>query len=159
MEETARVIAVENDLVTLQSTVKSACSSCQQVDSCGSGQIAKAIPHKKLITKITTDKPLYVGDDVILGIPEKDILYTAWQVYLFPIMGLILFSGFGQWLVLRQLINHEIIAIVLGVFGGFLGFKLASYLQKHRRNPQWLTPKILRVLPKNIPIRQLSINK
>lgn len=158
MEETARVIAVDNGQVTLESVIKSACSSCQQVDTCGSGQIAKAIPHKKLITTITTDKLLAVGDEVVLGISEKHILQTAWQVYIFPLIGLILFSALGQWLIIQQVISHEIMGIILGVLGGFVGFKLASYLQQ-RKSSQWLAPKILRVLPKNIVITQLSINK
>ena len=159
MEEKAHVIAVDNQVVTVKSTVKSACSSCQQVDTCGSGQIAKAIPHKSLTTKITTDKNLHVGDEVILAIPEKDILQTAWQVYLLPLIGLISFSGLGQWLVLHNIFEYEFMAILLGAVGGFLGFKLAQLIQKQRKHKNWLTPKIIRVLPKTIPISQLSTNK
>jgi len=159
IEEKARVIAIDDKLVTVQSTIKSTCSSCQQADSCGSGQVAKAIPHKKLVTKIYANSVLSVGDEVMLGISEKDLLQTAWQVYLLPILGLIAFSAIGQWLLLQHIINHELLAILFGAFGGYIGFKLAYYLQKHRKNAQWLQPKILRVLPKNIAITQLSPNK
>ena len=47
IEEQARVIAIDKNKITVESIVKSSCSGCQQIDSCGSGQIAKAIPHKK----------------------------------------------------------------------------------------------------------------
>lgn len=155
MEEKATVIAINGDQVTLQSTIKSTCSSCHQIDSCGSGQVAKAIPHKTLITHISCDKKIIVGDQVILGIPEKDILQTAWQVYLWPIISLILFSGGAQWLFTHHYLPHEILAVVIGVFGGYLGFKLAEYKQKNRENQDWLAPKLLSILPKNIDVTQI----
>ncbi len=156
IEEKARVIAVDGNSITVESVIKSTCSTCQQVDSCGSGQIAKAIPHKTLTTKVQSNKHLLVGDEVILGIPEKDILQTAWQVYLWPIIGLIVFSGFGQWLLIHHWFRYEIIAIVLGILGGYTGFKLASFRQKQRNNENWLAPKLLSVLPKTIVVTQLS---
>jgi sigma-E factor negative regulatory protein RseC len=159
MEEKALVIAIHDNVVTVQSTIKSTCSSCHQADNCGSGQVAKAIPHKKLVTQIKTTKALSIGDEVILGIPEKDILQTAGQVYLLPLVGLIVFSGLGQWLLLQHIIKHELLAIVLGAAGGYLGYYCASYIQKHRKSAQWLKPKIVRVLPQSIAIRQLSLNK
>jgi len=48
IEEQATVVAINDNNVTVTSDIKSACSGCQQVDNCGSGQVAKAFPQKKL---------------------------------------------------------------------------------------------------------------
>jgi len=157
MEEKATVIAVNGDNILVQSTVKSTCSTCHQVDSCGSGQVAKAIPHKTLTTTLNCPEQLIVvGDEVILGIPENDMLQTAWQVYLWPIIGLISFSGAGQWLVLHYFFDYEIFAVLLGFFGGYLGFKLAQLRQKQRDKDGWLAPKLLSILHKSIEVTQIQ---
>ena len=48
MEELATVTAYENGKITVVSQIKSTCNSCSQVNTCASGLVAKAIPHKKL---------------------------------------------------------------------------------------------------------------
>ena len=159
IKEQATVIAVEDHIITVESTVKSTCSSCHQVDSCGSGQIAKAIPQKRLTTKIRSDENISVGDEVILGISEQDMLITAWQVYLWPVIGLITFAGLGQWMLLHQFINNELFAILGGFLGGYIGFKLASMRQIQRNNADWLAPQLVSVVPKTIPVTQIFSNK
>jgi len=156
MKERAVVIAIKGSDIIVQSTIKSTCSTCHQVDSCGSGQVAKAIPHKTLTTQLKhTNHTVTVGDEVILGIPEKDILQTAWQVYLWPIIGLITFAALGQWLMLHQYLSYEPLAILLSIMGGYAGFKLAQLKQKQRNNNDWLAPKLLSVVAKKIPVTQI----
>lgn len=156
MKENATVIAVEGDNIIVQSTIKSTCSTCHQVDSCGSGQIAKAIPHKTLTTTLQcANQAVVVGDDVILGIPEKDILQTAWQVYVWPLIGLITFAALGQWLTLQHYLPHELLAIMLSILGGYIGFKFAQHKQIQRNNKDWLAPKLLSVVAKKIPVTQI----
>ncbi|MCW8833736.1 MAG: SoxR reducing system RseC family protein, partial [Colwellia sp.] len=79
MEELAEVVAINDTQITLVSQVKSSCNSCSQVDSCASGQVAKAIPHKKLsfilpypqsISSDINDTTINVGDCVVLSLPE-----------------------------------------------------------------------------------------
>ncbi len=49
MEELATVTAIDNENITMVSKIKSTCNSCSQVDTCASGQVAKAIPKKNII--------------------------------------------------------------------------------------------------------------
>jgi sigma-E factor negative regulatory protein RseC len=151
MEELAKVEKVENGLISVVSEIKSACSGCQQVDNCGSGQVAKAFPTKKLSLTLQSQLSVNVGDIVVLGIPQGCVLQSAWQVYLYPIAGLITLSGVGQYLVTHQVLPHEIFAIVLGALGGFLGFRLAKSKQNKEENKNKLTPSILRVASPIIP--------
>jgi len=157
MEELATVTANENGKITVVSQIKSSCNSCSQVDTCASGQIAKAIPHKKLSftlieSKSSESQPINVGDCVVLTVPEADVIQSAWQVYLLPILGLFSFSALGQWLTQAGVIAHELIGLTIGLIGGYLGYRLAKYLQNKPEQRKRLQPEILRVLPKPIDV-------
>lgn len=152
IKELANVVAVEAGQVTVTSQIKSSCSGCAQVETCGSGQIAKALPQAKLSLTLpynvnTLGRVLKEGDCVVLAIPEKHVLSSAGQVYLLPLLGLIVFSGVGQWLFKQQILPHELIALALGVTGGYLGYRLAKFNQKHSKQSINLQPKIIEILP------------
>jgi sigma-E factor negative regulatory protein RseC len=157
IEELATVTNVERESITVTSQIKSSCNSCSQVDTCGSGQVAKVLPKRQLTltlpypvrdTHNKKNATLVIGDCVVIGLPERDVLSSAGQVYLFPLAGLVSFSAFGQWLVNNQLFSHELLALGLGVIGGYIGFKLAKFGQNQSQHAIKLQPRILRVLPK-----------
>jgi sigma-E factor negative regulatory protein RseC len=156
IKELANVVSIAPGHVTVASQIKSGCSGCAQIDSCGSGQVAKALPQAKLTLTLPYsldffDRELKEGDCVVLAIPEKHVLSSAGQVYLLPLTGLILFSGIGQWLFKQQILPHELIALTLGLSGGYLGYRLAKFNQKQSKQSKNLQPKIIELLPsKNI---------
>lgn len=155
IKELANVVSIGEGFVTVSSQIKSTCSGCAQVDTCGSGQIAKALPQSRLTLTLPYDSKtegisLKQGDCVVLSLPEKDMLASAGQVYLLPLFGLITFSAFGQWLFTLQVLPHETIALVLGLSGGYLGYRLAKHKQLHGKNSSNLQPKIIEVLPTKI---------
>lgn len=163
MEEIAEVVAIENGNVSVISQVKSSCNSCAQVSTCASGQVAKAIPHKKLsftlpLSEQKNIQQIKVGDCVVLTLPEADVLQSAWQVYLLPILGLISFSAIGQWLVIQKVLTHELLALVVGLLGGYLGYRLAKRLQNSPKLAGKLQPKVLRVLPKPLVVNDKQID-
>ena len=161
MEELATVTAIDNGNITVVSQIKSSCNSCSQVDTCASGLVAKAIPHKNLsftLLKPTSleNQTIKVGDCVVLTLPEVDVLQSAWQVYLLPIFGLFSFSALGQWLVQEEILAHELIALFIGIIGGYLGYRFAKYLQNQPSQRERLQPKVLRVLPKPLSVSNVS---
>ena len=127
IEENATVVSIDlaasetvehivSNKITVESTIKSSCSGCNQVDNCGSGQVAKAFPQPKLSLDLYTDLPVKVGDTVVIGLSDKYLLLSAWQVYLWPLLGLVVASALGQWFVENDVFGHELIAIAFGVF-------------------------------------------
>jgi len=146
MKELAKVVHVDNHGISIMSEVKSACSGCQQVDNCGSGQVAKAFPTKKLSLTLQSDLPLKVGDTVVLGLSDEDLLQSAWQVYLFPLIGLIFFAGIGQYFISNGFLPHELFGVLLAMLGGYLGYVLAKNKQSSPKNKAKLTPKVLRII-------------
>ena len=156
IEEAAIVTGVNNHSITIESNVKSTCSSCHQLDTCGSGQVAKAIPQRKLKLTLTSALVLDIGDEVIIGIPEKCMLQTASQVYLWPLLGLIVMSAIGQYLMQVAIFSHELYAVLLGIFGGYAGFRLAKYWQNNKQKASDLMPTILRKSPQLISVTEIS---
>ena len=155
IEEQATVVAVENNIATVTSELKSGCSGCHQVDNCGTGQISKALPQKKLTVTITTNLPVEVGDKVVIAMPETPLLSTAFQVYILPILGLIMFAWLAQVLVEQQLFSHELWAVVFGFIGGYLGFRVAKYRQNQPEVTKTLQPIIKKVLHRSISVTQI----
>lgn len=146
IEEQAEVTAINHGNITVQSIVKSTCSGCQQLESCGSGQIAKAFPQKKITYNLFSDLPVKVGDKVIIGLSEKLLLSAAWQVYMWPLIGLFIGSFIGKILLENNLLDHELIALPIALIGSFLGFTLAKRQQdKITNEPEWL-PTLIKVV-------------
>lgn len=144
MQETAQVIDVCDEGVTIVSNIKSTCQSCQQVDSCASGQVAKAIPHKKLILTLPSALALEVGQQVTIELPQNSLLKSAGQVYMLPLFGLISFAGLGDVISNNWYLANELLTISLSILGGFLGFKLAKFLQNRLTVQNELQPKIIK---------------
>jgi len=160
MEELATVTAIDNGKISVVSQIKSSCNSCSQVDTCASGQIAKAIPHKKLSfillkPKSLENQSIEIGDCVVLTLPESNLLQSAWQVYLLPILGLFSFSAVGQWLKQEGILSHELMALAIGIVGGYLGYRLARYLQNHVSQQGKLEPQISRIIPKALNVNKI----
>lgn len=167
IEENATVVSIHlaanetadyivSNKITVESAIKSSCSGCKQVDNCGSGQVAKAFPQPKLRLDLYTDLPVKIGDTVVIGLSDKHLLLSAWQVYFWPLLGLAIASVLGQWFVENEIFSHELIAIAFGVFGGYLGFCLARYQQKRGKYCDLLIPRILRINPSSINIVEIT---
>lgn len=156
IEEQAVVTSVAQGYVEVECLVKSSCSGCQQLDSCGSGQISKAFPQKKVVHQVYTDTALNPGDTIIIGLPEQLLLSAAWQVYLWPLIGLITMGFGGQWLVEQELFFHELMAVALSMFGGYLGFYLARAQQlTQTSNRQW-SPRLIKIVSRNIAVAEIG---
>lgn len=155
MQEEAKVTAIDESGVTLVSEVKSTCNSCQQVESCASGQVAKAIPHKQLMVKLPNNMAVNVGQKVTIELPQRSLLQSAWQVYCIPLLALIIFAGLGELASVQWLWWHELLTVVLSFLGGFLGFKLAKHLQNKLNVQASLTPTIVKKHPETINVAEI----
>ncbi len=156
IEESATVVAIENDNITVTSELKSTCSGCKQIDNCGSGQVAKAFPQKQLSLTVKSTIPLQLGDKVIIGLSESALLSSAWQVYLLPLFGLLSAAWLGEWLVNNNILGHEFYAIIFAVVGGYAGFLLAKQQQSKLHKCAELAPKIIRRQNQNIAITEIT---
>ncbi|NMP17675.1 SoxR reducing system RseC family protein [Thalassotalea sp. Y01] len=145
IEETAFVTRIDGARADVESQVKSSCHGCQQQDNCGSGQVAKAFPHRRMTLTVEHNiNDLQVGDEVVIALDEKSLISSAAVVYLWPLMALILGAAVAQLYLVEQLGMAEPWALLMALSCAYMGWSLARRQQRGKLNQQNLQPKILR---------------
>jgi len=129
--ETATVIGVEGDEITVEAAIKSTCSSCQAQNDCGTGAISRALAPKTQQLTLRSPIPVYVGQSVTVGVPEAGVLSASAWLYLLPLftfVGTLLLST----LVLPKVgLTHELWGILPSV--GLTYFTYSAIARKLKR--------------------------
>ena len=90
IEETGRVVALEDGAVWVETLRKSTCSSCSANAGCGQGLMDKlGVGRQRGFVRVLSDLQLALDDVVVIGIREDVLLRTAVLVYLLPLLGLL----------------------------------------------------------------------
>ncbi|MDC8832752.1 SoxR reducing system RseC family protein [Alteromonas gilva] len=145
--ETAKVVAVDDDLITVSASVKTGCSQCQLSSDCGTSAVAKAFTPRQQLLSLRSPLPLRVGDHVVIGIPEQRVLLASWLLYIVPLLSLVgstvLLSQFTAW--------HELVVFAIGLLLSSASLWLVSRFfkrQQHSRfEPVIITQKPNKALP------------
>jgi len=124
IEETAVVVSVEGDAVTVQAEVKSTCSSCNAQNDCGTGSIARAFSHRAQRLTLNTPMLVNVGDSVVIGIQEKSVLIASWWLYLVPLI-IFLLANLGLTALFGESL-HELLNFLLALVPTVAGFVWVS---------------------------------
>ena len=92
VEETAKVLKVEGDIVWVQAIQQSACGSCQAQKGCGHSLLAK-VGQKQIDLPVARNSlDVQVNDQVIIGVPEQAIFKVIFDYVWHPI---IFYDGSG----------------------------------------------------------------
>lgn len=128
--ETATVIAIDNDVVTVSASVKTGCSQCQASTDCGTSAVAKAFTPRQQTLTMRSPLPVAIGEQVVIGIPEQKVLLASSLVYIVPLLTLI-----GSVIGLNRLTAwHELAVFGLSVLFSAISVKAVSrYLSKGKR--------------------------
>ncbi len=114
MKELAEVVAVDGNRVTVTTQLKTACSGCAQVSTCGAGILSKVFADRNAQFHVVTDESVTVGDRVELDVPEQAVTQFALMLYGLPILALLIVAIELQ----SSEAVHEGITILLS-FAGF----------------------------------------
>ena len=99
IKESATVIAVDGDIVTVEAAIKTTCSSCQAQSDCGSGVISRALSPRSQQLTLRSPVPCRVGDTVSIGVPEAGVVAASLWLYVVPLIVLVVSAiAAGQWL-------------------------------------------------------------
>jgi sigma-E factor negative regulatory protein RseC len=112
IEESARVVAIDGDSVTVESAIKSTCSSCQAQSDCGTGAISRAIAPKMQRLTVSTPMTVSVGQSVTIGVPEAGVLSASAWLYLLPLFMFIGCFSLASYLLPMIGLNHELWGIL-----------------------------------------------
>ena len=90
IEETGRVVAIEEGAVWVETLRKTTCSSCSANAGCGQGLMDKiGVGRQRGFVRVLSDLHLALNDVVVIGIREDLLLRSAVLVYLLPLLGLL----------------------------------------------------------------------
>jgi len=134
MEEKGRVVKVESGMAQVEMERTSACARCG------------------ICLQSSGDKPiLYVkdslgarpGDEVLISIESKQILKTAFLIYLFPLVGLI-----GGYFLGQAILGKEIAGIIFAGLGFFTTLFFLHQYDKRLRAQKSRGVKIIQIIRK-----------
>jgi len=122
--------------VEVEYQVSSSCSGCVSEDNCGVGTVAKAFTGKTNKVSIETSLILSKGQHVLIETLEANILLTSAVTYLFPLLGLLLFSVAAQEALNPQTGIGQLLPIIIGISGGVIAQRLGKLWLKRNINAQ-----------------------
>ena len=117
VEENAKVLKVEGDVVWVQAIQQSACGSCQAQKGCGHSLLAKTGQRQIDLPVARNGLDVSVGDQVVIGVPEQAILKSSMLMYGVPLGAMLAVATLASLMDLSE--GMVILASFIALAGGF----------------------------------------
>ena len=143
IEQVAHVHAIDQTTVWLDTIRLSTCNSCSMKSGCGQRLMNQATDCKRsrIELPLPQDMALKVGDEVVLGIPQKAFIKASLLTFAMPLMIMLAFASLAQWGALSE--PAAVVAALLGLGLGLLLLRRYSQSDAVLSSNQW-QPMILR---------------
>lgn len=96
IEETARVVRVEDGETWVETERQSTCSGCSVEKGCGTATLSKVLGQRRTQVRVINELPLQVGDQVVIGIREQALVRGSLRVYAVPLLLLLTGAVLGE---------------------------------------------------------------
>lgn len=124
IEESARIVEVQDDFVWVETQRKSTCGSCSANKGCGTAVLAKVLGAKRTRIKVLNTLSAHAGEEVIIGLHENAMVSGSFAVYAVPLLSMLIFALIGETFNARlgvtQTEGMTILFGLAGLMGGFL---------------------------------------
>ena len=137
VEENAKVLKVEGDVVWVQAIQQSACGSCQAQKGCGHSLLAKTGQRQIDLPVARNGLDVSVDDQVVIGVPEQAILKSSMLMYGVPLGAMLVMATLASLMGLSE--GMVILASFISLACGF--FWVARYAKG--MNIQAWHPKLI----------------
>ncbi len=117
IEEQARVVRLDGDLVEILIQKQSACGSCTAKSGCGTSLLANWFPQRRLTLRLNNHINAQAGDMVVLGLDEATLQRSSLLLYALPLAGLLLAAIAGEWAFGFLGLPKELGAVLFGLLG------------------------------------------
>jgi len=144
IEETARVIAIENNQLLLEAETRAACNACAAKQGCGTSVLSKWVGRKFTRFQAPNTVNARVGDEVVVGLAEEAMLKGSVFVYLLPLLAMIGFALLADSLVSANTASRDLLVLVSAVAGFALMLIISRRFLSTNSNRSKLTPVVLR---------------
>lgn len=138
IEETGKVVAVEEGAVWVETIRQSACQSCSAKSGCGHSALSK-LGRKAVHLRAGTHQHYTIGEEVVIGVPESVVVTSSVLAYLMPLVVALVFAlPVDAWTGSDGL---TALAGLLGLSAGFVALRLHFKRNQHDERYQ---PQVLR---------------
>jgi sigma-E factor negative regulatory protein RseC len=150
LTEVAKVVAVEEDGVWVETIRQSTCGTCSAQKACGHSLLNQVSEKQRNLVKALPGSlhasQYQVGDDVEISIPESVILKGSLIVYLLPLVMMLLGSA-----IFSQLLHSspEAAAAVGAITGLALGFAAVYWHGLRHKDDAAYQPTLVQVLERS----------
>ena len=138
IEETGKVVAVEDGAVWVETIRQSSCQSCSAKAGCGHSALSK-LGRETVHLRAGTSQQFDVGDEVVIGVPEAVVVTSSLLAYLMPLVVALVFA-----IPVDSLTHSDGYTALAGMVGlglGFVGLRLHFKRNQHDERYQ---PLVLR---------------
>ena len=147
LTEQARVVAVDDDSVWVETIRQSTCGSCAVQKGCGHGLLNQIYPGRRNYIRVLTGDfradDCRVDDEVIISIPEEVILRGSFVAYLLPLLCMIAGAALAA---VAVPLNQDVAAALGAVAGIAVGFALVRRHARAHRDDSYFQPTLQRIL-------------
>jgi sigma-E factor negative regulatory protein RseC len=161
IEEIGVISAIEQhdsqQVVIVETQIKSTCGSCEAQSNCGTGAIAKVFASKREALRFRLNEMVEVGQKVSLGIPEENLLKASAMVYCLPLFSLVLSALVGESVFPMLGLMAEGWLILFSTICSYLTFRFVRRFLSNSDQGEF-HPRILKVFPleiDNIQVKQV----
>ncbi len=137
LEETATVVAVEDDYLWVEAESRSACSQCSS-GHCSTSSISHLFGVRRNRLQLHNHLKAVMGDQVVIGIPDQLLVRASVWGYLVPLLAMLMLTLMAHsWGVSE---GWQILFAMTGLAGGFYSVRWST-----RLNAQQFQPQLLRI--------------
>jgi len=146
VEASATVVRVEGRKAVLETKRTNACSGCGVSSGCGTSTLGQVFGKKRNLITIDNDFDAAPGEQVIIGLPESELLAASLAAYMLPLAFML-----GLALVMLGLGFGEGVAALAALIGFGLGLWAASRFTL--RAGERFTPHFVRRAAPSFPLQ------
>ncbi len=146
MQETVRVVALEEGAAWIEKKRQSQCGGCRARHACGSAILSKVLGTRRNQLRVVAPAGVSVGQDVEIEFKEAVLIKASFMLYMLPLIGFFLGAVVGKIVTNYAGFGSEIL-IIFAALAGFFGVVIAlrSFSNAFADKSQY-QPKITRIV-------------
>jgi sigma-E factor negative regulatory protein RseC len=146
LKERARIVAVDNDAVWVETIQLSTCGSCVAKKGCGQSLLASLGAKPNYLRVLLPEGRLngyQLDQSVTIGLPENIVVNTSLLLYLLPLGLMLFFSALAHHYYANELLTIVMASVGL-CFGGIV-IRFYSYKYKYDQRFQPTIVEVVKV--------------
>jgi len=133
IEQRATVQQVKNGMALLQIERQNACGSCSQGSGCGSALFGRYFGRRAACVEVADHIGLQADDEVLVGLPEREMLSSSLRLYMLPLMAFLLAAILASQLA-GDAAGRELYSILGAIAGLSAGLLYNRWYARRRPN-------------------------